>query len=80
MKETGKVVLTKQQMETLNPIDHRSWLYGQLAIDLEPKIVVGYVKTCEPHPDSDHLSVTETEVGEGESCKSFVVLPIFAKA
>ncbi len=37
----------------------------QLEADHEPKIVVGYVKTCVPHPDSDHLSITETEVDNG---------------
>ena len=62
----GQVVLTKQQVETLNRLITEAGFTEQLAIDLEPKIVVGYVKTCEPHPDSDHLSVTETEVGEGE--------------
>ena len=30
------------------------------------KIVVGYVRTCEPHPDSDHLHVCMVDVGEGE--------------
>ena len=29
-------------------------------------MVVGYVKTCVPHPDSDHLSITETQVGKEE--------------
>ncbi|MGO3732873.1 MAG: phenylalanine--tRNA ligase subunit beta [Vagococcus sp.] len=30
------------------------------------KIVVGDVKACEPHPDSDHLSVCQVDVGEEE--------------
>lgn len=30
------------------------------------KIVVGHVLTCEPHPDSDHLSITTVDVGEDE--------------
>ncbi len=30
------------------------------------KIVVGHVLTCEPHPDSDHLSITTVNVGEEE--------------
>ncbi|MDN6640786.1 MAG: phenylalanine--tRNA ligase subunit beta [Tetragenococcus sp.] len=29
-------------------------------------IVVGYVKTCVPHPDSDHLSICQVDVGEEE--------------
>lgn len=28
-------------------------------------IVIGYVKTCEKHPDSDHLSVTTVDLGTG---------------
>lgn len=30
------------------------------------KIVVGDVKECVPHPDSDHLSITQVDVGEDE--------------
>lgn len=30
------------------------------------KIVVGYVETCQPHPDSDHMSVCQVDVGEEE--------------
>ena len=29
-------------------------------------IVVGYVVSCEPHPDSDHLHVCMVDVGQGE--------------
>lgn len=32
----------------------------------KPTLVYGYVKSCEAHPDSDHLHVTHVEVGEGE--------------
>lgn len=28
-------------------------------------IVVGEVKTCEPHPDSDHLHITTVDIGDG---------------
>ncbi|BDP59358.1 hypothetical protein EfmJHP38_02960 [Enterococcus faecium] len=44
----------------------------QLEADHEPKIVVGYVKTCVPHPDSDHLSITETEVDNGTVLQGFM--------
>ena len=30
------------------------------------KLVTGYVQSCVPHEDSDHLSVTQTEVANGE--------------
>ncbi len=32
----------------------------------KPTLVYGYVKTCEAHPDSDHLHVTTVDVGNGE--------------
>ena len=36
------------------------------ALDLSPKdtLVVGYVETCVPHEDSDHLHVTQTRVSQ----------------
>lgn len=33
-------------------------------INPSEKLVVGYVEECQPHQDSDHLSVTKTCVGE----------------
>lgn len=37
-------------------------------LDLSPKaaLVVGYVETCQPHPDSDHLSITQTRISEDQ--------------
>lgn len=32
----------------------------------KPTLVYGFVKTCEPHPDSDHLHVTTINVGDDE--------------
>ena len=29
-------------------------------------VVVGYVETCEPHPDSDHMHIVTVNVGAGE--------------
>lgn len=37
-----------------------------IAVDSTPKFVVGYVEECQPHTDSDHLSITQTKVGEDE--------------
>ena len=36
------------------------------SLDLSPKdtLVVGYVETCVPHEDSDHLHVTQTRVSQ----------------
>ncbi|MDR1012811.1 MAG: phenylalanine--tRNA ligase subunit beta [Lactobacillales bacterium] len=30
------------------------------------KLVVGFVQDCVPHPDSDHLSICQVDVGEGD--------------
>lgn len=30
------------------------------------KLVVGHILECEPHPNSDHLSITQVDVGENE--------------
>lgn len=35
-----------------------------LGADLEG-VKIGLVKTCEPHPDSDHMSVTTIDFGDG---------------
>ena len=29
-------------------------------------VKIGYVLTCEPHPDSDHMHVTTVDFGDGE--------------
>lgn len=62
----GQVTLTKEQIQQLNTMIKEAGFSEELSADTEPKIVVGYVKSCVEHPDSDHLSITETEVGDGE--------------
>ena len=37
------------------------------------KIVVGEVKECVPHPDSDHLSICQVDIGEEELSQIFCV-------
>ncbi len=64
----GQVTISEEQLAELNRLIKEAGFEETLEKDNQPKIVVGYVKTCEPHPDSDHLSVTETEVdGDGGS-------------
>ncbi|MTD41964.1 DUF4479 domain-containing protein [Erwinia sp. CPCC 100877] len=62
----GQVELTDEQIDKLNQLLKESGFTETLAIDNEPKIVVGFVKSCKKHPDSDHLSITQTEVDHGE--------------
>ncbi|WP_206856818.1 YtpR family tRNA-binding protein [Candidatus Enterococcus mangumiae] len=62
----GQVTISEEQLAELNRLIKEAGFEETLEKDNQPKIVIGYVKTCEPHPDSDHLSVTETEVDGGE--------------
>lgn len=66
LEETGQVYPTKEQIAILNQQLQLSGFEETLPLEETPKFVVGYVKTCVPHPDSDHLSITETEVDNGE--------------
>lgn len=62
----GQVELTGEQIEKLNQELKKAGFAESLAMDTVPKIVVGFVKSCKKHPDSDHLSITQTEVDNGE--------------
>lgn len=63
---TGQVILTKEQVASLNEMIQKAGFADKLEADLSPKFVVGFVKECVPHPDSDHLSITQTEIDNGE--------------
>lgn len=58
----GQVFLTETQVERLNQLLTQVGFTAELAADLSPKFVIGYVKSAEAHPDSDHLQVTQVEV------------------
>lgn len=62
----GQVELTDEQIEKLNQLIKEAGFKETLKPDHEPKIIVGFVKSCKKHPDSDHLSITQTDVGNGE--------------
>ncbi|MET1239550.1 YtpR family tRNA-binding protein [Enterococcus faecalis] len=63
---TGQVTLTDEQIEKVNTAIKDAGFSEILEKDDTPKIVVGFVKSCKKHPDSDHLSITQTEVDNGE--------------
>ncbi len=63
----GQVELAEKEIEILNEQLKLAGFEERLATDLSPKFVVGYVKTCVPHPDSDHLHITETEIDGGKT-------------
>lgn len=62
----GPVTLTEAQAKELNAVLKDAGFEDTLEADEDPKFVVGYVKECEPHEDSDHLNVTQTEVNDGQ--------------
>lgn len=64
---SGQVTLTDNQVKKLNDLMKAAGFTEKLVPDHEPKFVVGLVKSCEPHEDSDHLSITEIEVDNGNT-------------
>ncbi|MDO4681126.1 MAG: DUF4479 and tRNA-binding domain-containing protein [Aerococcus sp.] len=60
--DEGHVVLSDEQLEQLN---QRLYEFGfdPIEIDRTPRLVAAHVLSVTPHPDSDHLSITQTEVG-----------------
>lgn len=66
LEKSGPVTLTEEDVKNLNEALVEAGFEGNLVADTSPKLVVGYVKECVPHEDSDHLSVTQTEVDNGE--------------
>lgn len=63
LTQTGEVTLTQEQVETINGLLSQQG-FDAITVDNTPKFVIGQVTTCEPHPDSDHLHVTQVSVGE----------------
>lgn len=63
----GTQVLTAAQVAQLNAALTAAGFTADLVADETPHIVVGYVQTCEVHPDSDHMHITQTEIAPGQS-------------
>lgn len=62
----GSILLTNQQVNNLNTLLVKEGFIDQLKKDESPKFVVGAVKECIPHPNSDHLSITQIEIDNQE--------------
>lgn len=62
----GPVELSQEQVETVNTLIQAAGFDVTVTVDNSPKFVVGYVEECVPHEDSDHLSITQTRVGDDE--------------
>ncbi|MGM0172897.1 YtpR family tRNA-binding protein [Enterococcus sp. DIV0800] len=67
IKGNGQVELTEKEIDQLNEQLKLTGFEERLVADRAPKFVVGYVKNCVEHPDSDHLHITETEIDGGET-------------
>lgn len=67
LKEEGPVSLSQDQVDQLNQLIQEAGFDQTLQADLDPKFVVGYVKECKDHEDSDHLHITQVEVDQGHS-------------
>lgn len=64
LETAGQVFLNEKQIAYLNQRLKEAGFLEALVLDDQPKIVVGYVESCIPHPDSDHLSITQTKVSD----------------
>lgn len=62
----GEVRLSSEQLEQLTNYAKTQGEDAVFTQDLTAKFVVGFVKSCKKHPDSDHLSITQTDLGNGE--------------
>lgn len=62
----GQIELSPSQITELNLALKEAGFAHDFEVDNSPKFVVGYVHTCTPHEDSDHLTVNDIEVDNGE--------------
>ncbi|MGU9945442.1 YtpR family tRNA-binding protein [Lactobacillus delbrueckii subsp. bulgaricus] len=61
----GEVKLDEDQVAALNEKLASVGFSDKLTV-AKPTLVYGYVKECVAHPDSDHLHVTQIDVGDGQ--------------
>ena len=62
----GPIILDKDQIKSMNHYLLEEGFTEQFEYDESPKFVVGYVKECVSHPNSDHLSITQIVVDNDE--------------
>lgn len=63
----GQVFLDEQQVAKLNILIQDAGFDAKLIADVTPKFVIGVISEFEAHPDSDHLHVTQVDLGNGHS-------------
>ncbi|CAK1221932.1 tRNA-binding EMAP/Myf domain (EMAP) [Fructobacillus cardui] len=64
--QAGQVFLTESQVAQVNQILQDAGFDDAIAVE-QSNLVVGEVVSMTAHPDSDHLYVTQANVGNGES-------------
>lgn len=64
--ENGQINLSEDEVSKLNDQLTKNGFSADIVADNDPKFVVGYVKSIEDHPDSDHLKITHTQVDDGQ--------------
>lgn len=74
----GPVMLNETELASLNKALDSAKFDDQLAYG-KPTLVYGFVKSCEKHPDSDHLHVTTIETGNNEEYQIVCGAPNIAK-
>ncbi|AXY25114.1 tRNA-binding protein [Suicoccus acidiformans] len=60
----GNITLTEADLEWVNEQIQAVGFDLTIDVDNTPKFVVGYVEEVEAHEDSDHLSITQTDIGD----------------
>jgi tRNA-binding protein len=63
----GQVFLDRAQVDKLNALVHAAGFTDELVFDQEPKFVIGVVTEFKAHPDSDHLHITQVDLGGGHT-------------
>ncbi|KRN01605.1 EMAP domain-containing protein [Levilactobacillus senmaizukei DSM 21775 = NBRC 103853] len=62
----GQVTLSADDVAALNQALEAAGFASELEVPSSP-FVVGYVKSAEPHPDSDHMFITQTVVDDDQT-------------
>ena len=67
LDSVGQLHPTAEQVAQLNQLLQAAGFADVCTLDETPKIVTAFVKACKKHPDSDHLSITQVELADGET-------------
>jgi tRNA-binding protein len=63
----GQVTLSDSDVELLNDMLAKEGFTESLVNDASPKFVVGEIVEMVAHPDSDHLNITQVNIGDGKT-------------